>query len=149
MNIFPSTLLISGKSFNMLEDHLHNRQIKPTSMRLLVLKAIVESDKALSLADLEGILERSDRATIYRTLKTFEENQLIHPIDDGTGSTKYGLCEEQCTCSPKDQHVHFRCEKCNQTVCLSQSSIPEFRIPTGFVVKQANMVLTGICAGCS
>ena len=118
-------------------------------MRLLVLKELVESPTTLSLKTLEAKFERADKATLYRTLKTFEEKKLIHSVDDGTGSLKYSLCAESCECEPEDQHVHFYCEKCEETFCLTQSQIPKIQIPSGFEASSARMVFKGVCAGCS
>ncbi len=117
-------------------------------MRLLVLQQLVESEAALSLTDLEGKFHRADKATLYRTLKTFEEKKLIHSIE-GKGSVKYALCEEGCECAPQDQHVHFNCEKCAETFCFTQTKVPSLKIPNGFKAKSANMVYHGICANCS
>ena len=133
----------------MLEEKLEHRNIKPTSMRLLVLRQLVESGAALSLKDLEAKFERADRATLYRTLKTFEEKKLIHSIDDGTGVAKYSLCKEGCECEPQDQHIHFHCLKCGETYCLIQSKIPQTQIPSGFKAASASMVYKGTCANCS
>jgi len=133
----------------MLEDKLEYRDIKPTTMRLLVLRELVETPVTLSLKTLEAKFERADRATLYRTLKTFEEKKLIHSVDDGTGSVKYSLCTESCHCKPADQHVHFYCDKCEETFCLTQSQIPEIQIPVGFEVSSASMVYKGVCGSCS
>ena len=76
----------------MLEKKLEDRNIKPTAMRLLVLRKLVESGSSISLSELDGKFEQADKATLYRTLKTFEDKKLIHSIDDGTGSVKYALC---------------------------------------------------------
>ena len=133
----------------MLKEKLEHRNIKPTSMRLLVLRQLVESGAALSLKDLEARFERADRATLYRTLKTFEEKKLIHSIDDGTGVAKYSLCEEGCECEPQDQHIHFHCLKCGETYCLIQSKIPQTQIPSGFKAASASMVYKGTCANCN
>lgn len=132
----------------MLEERLENRDIKPTAMRLLVLRQLVENATAISLKDLEAQFERADKATLYRTLKTFEEKKLIHSIDDGTGSTKYALCAEDCTCAPTDQHIHFHCNSCGETYCLTQSEIPGTEIPSGFRAESVNMVFKGTCANC-
>ena len=133
----------------MLERKLENKNIKPTAMRLLVLKELVESCSAISLADLESKFERADKATLYRTIKTFENKKLIHGIDDGTGASKYALCEEGCECAPKDQHVHFHCMQCGETYCLTQSEIPQTNVPVGFKASSASMVYKGSCANCS
>ena len=74
------------------ESILKDRKIKPTAARLLVLRELMEIDKAVSLKDLEQILVHSDKSTIFRTLKTFEQQKLIHSIADGSGVTKYALC---------------------------------------------------------
>lgn len=133
----------------MLEERLENRDIKPTTMRLLVLRQLVESDIALSLSDLESRFEKADKVTLYRTLKTFEEKKLIHSIDDGSGSVKYALCEEGCECQPADQHIHFHCVSCKETYCFSRSRIPQTQIPAGFKTTSASMVYKGRCPNCS
>ncbi|WP_456458869.1 Fur family transcriptional regulator [Reichenbachiella sp.] len=133
----------------MLEQKLEHKNIKPTAMRLLVLRQLVENAVAISLKDLEATFEKADKATLYRTLKTFEEKRLIHSIEDGTGSLKYALCEEGCECAPQDQHVHFHCVKCGETYCLTKCKIPQTHIPSGFKASSASMVYKGICANCN
>lgn len=133
---------------NDLEEKLSQNKIKPTAMRLLVLHHLLESEVALSLSQLEKTFEKADKATLYRTLKTFENKKLIHSIDDGTGSVKYALCEEGCSCSPTDQHVHFHCTQCEETYCFAQTRIPQTTIPSGFKPESINMVYKGVCANC-
>ena len=124
------------------------RNIKPTAMRELVLKVLTEQDRAISLADIEQKFDNADKTTLYRTLKTFEENKLIHSIDDGTGAVKYALCKETCQCHPEDLHVHFLCTKCQQTYCLTDISIPSIALPVNFKLETINMVVKGICSNC-
>ncbi|MEP0710878.1 transcriptional repressor [Algoriphagus sp.] len=88
-----------------IENKLEEKEIRPTAMRLLVLKTLQKQIAAVSLQDLEAAFEKADRITLYRTLKTFEEKGLIHSIEDGTGITKYALCEEGCKCAPEDLHL--------------------------------------------
>jgi|TARA_B100000989_G_C19417454_1_gene417095 Fur family ferric uptake transcriptional regulator len=133
----------------VLEQTLKNNNIKPTTIRLLVLRKLIESETALSLSDLVENIEQADRATLYRTLKTFENKNLIHSIDDGSGSVKYGLCAVGCGYKLQDQHIHFHCMKCEETYCLTQTKIPRIQIPIGFETANANMVLKGTCANCS
>lgn len=131
-----------------LDDALEFRKIKPTAMRQLVLQILSEQIAAISLPELERKFEKADRATLYRTLKTFEENKLIHSIDDGTGSVKYALCHESCECSPDDLHVHFLCTGCQKTFCLNDVAIPAINLPKDFSLENVNMVVKGICSGC-
>lgn len=130
------------------EEILQKRHIKPTAMRDLVLKVLTEQKSAISLSDLEYTFEKADRVTLYRTLKTFEENKLIHSIDDGSGSVKYALCVDSCMCHPEDLHVHFKCTKCHETYCLNDIPIPVISLPLGFELKTINMVVKGVCSNC-
>ena len=70
-----------------LELRLKERNIRPTAVRLLVLKEMLTmvEHQAFSLMDLETRLDTVDKSTLYRTLMVFHENLLIHSIDDGTG----------------------------------------------------------------
>lgn len=129
-------------------EKLNKRHIKPTAMRELVLKVLTEQKTAISLTDLEHKFEKADRVTLYRTLKTFEENKLIHSIDDGTGSVKYALCLDSCMCIPEDLHVHFKCTKCQETYCLNDIPVPVISLPSGFELKTINMVVKGKCSNC-
>ena len=131
------------------ENILKDRKIKPTAVRLLVLRELMEIDKAVSLKDLEQLLAHSDKSTIFRTLKTFEQQKLIHSIADGSGITKYALCLESCEGMPQDQHFHFHCTSCEATFCLPKQSIPLVQLPPKFTITQANLVLKGVCANCN
>ncbi len=131
-----------------IESRLISRRIKPTAMRELVLKILSEQKTAVSLAEIENKFDKADKTTLYRTLKTFEENKLIHSIDDGTGSVKYALCKETCQCNPSDLHVHFLCTKCKHTYCLNDIAIPTIILPTDFKLENINMVVKGVCANC-
>lgn len=132
-----------------LENRLNQRQIKPTAMRILVLKYLMEQDKATSLQTIENAFEIVDKSTLYRTLKTFEKNKLVHTIDDGTKQLKYALCLVSCKCEVIDQHYHFHCTKCQNTFCLTNQNIPRIELPKNFKMQQANMVIKGLCETCN
>jgi Fur family ferric uptake transcriptional regulator len=131
-----------------IDEKLTEKNIKPTAMRQLVLEVILKNKRALSLIDIEKQFENVERTTIYRTLKTFEENRLIHSIDDGTGSVKYALSQDTCECQPKDLHVHFLCNRCKNTYCLNDISIPTIKLPKSFSLESVNMVVKGVCSNC-
>ncbi len=136
---------------NKMEEEklLINREIKPTASRILVLRYLLEKGKATSLKDLEENLYLTDKSTLYRTLKTFEKQRIVHSIDDGTGIMKYALCLESCLCEPKDQHYHFHCIKCEETFCLNSQRILPIELPPKFTITSANLVIKGVCANCN
>jgi len=132
-----------------IENRLEQRQIKPTSMRILVLQYLMEQDKAVSLQSMVNAFEIADKSTLYRTLKTFERKKMVHTIDDGTKQLKYALCLESCQCEANDLHYHFHCNKCDNTFCLTNQNIPHIELPKKFKMEQANLVIKGQCANCS
>ena len=137
--------------YNMNKDidsKLKARSIKPTAMRELVYDVLSKQKKALSLMEIEQQFGNVERSTIFRTLRTFQDKLLIHSVDDGSGSVKYALCDDDCTCSLEDLHIHFFCTKCGQTYCMKNIPIPNFDLPEGFSFENANFVVKGICSNC-
>lgn len=47
-------------------------------MRQLVLDILLKNQKAMSLYEIEQQFDNVDRSTIFRTLKTFQDNFLIY-----------------------------------------------------------------------
>ena len=132
-----------------LEQRLKKREIHPTAMRLLVLKKLQNSEHAISLTELEALFDQADKTTLYRTLKTFEKNKLVHSIDDGTGSMKYALCDESCDCLPEQAHMHFHCNKCELTFCMKEYNLPKIQLPKKFKAEETSLVVKGLCEKCS
>lgn len=132
-----------------IENKLLTQEVKPTAMRILVLKTLLNSRSAMSLSDIEQQFDQADRTTLYRTLKTFESKKIIHKIDDGTNIPKFAVCLEGCECNPEDLHIHFHCTNCKETYCLNNISIPTIELPNQFTLNQINMVVKGLCDNCS
>ncbi len=131
------------------EEILKSKKVKNTAVRTVVLRHLLSQEKAQSLKDIENALAYTDRSSIFRTLKTFEENKVIHSIEDGSGMTKYAVCVEGCNCDPKDLHYHFYCTNCDKTFCLLDLPIPDIQLPKNFKLQQANMVVKGLCDYCN
>lgn len=148
------TFLIRSTTMTPQTQLLKSRGIRPTPVRILVLRALQKKDCALSLMALETELETVDRSSIFRTLNLFLEQHIVHQVEDGSGQTKFALCEEHCRCGEEhahelsDFHVHFYCERCQRTLCLHDVAIPDVDLPAGFLLSSANFVLKGICAEC-
>lgn len=126
------------------------KDITPTAMRILVLEYLQQQTVTVSLQDLEKAFQHSDRTTIYRTLKTFEEKGLAHAIQDGTEAAKYALCADVCKAGNHyDLHLHFYCYDCKQTFCLPRHQVPEVTVPENFQLKELSLVAKGLCDRCS
>src|SRR5680860_463658 len=95
---------------NEIEKLLEEKKVRTTAMRILIYKFMAQNKIAVALTDIENAFTKAERTTLYRTLKTFEEKGIVHQIDDGTGASKYALCEEGCKCDiEQDLHLHFLC----------------------------------------
>lgn len=128
---------------------LAKREIHPTAIRILVIRAMMQVNRPVSLLDLENVLDTVDKSTLFRTITLFLSHHLIHSIDDGTKSLKYAVCGDSCTCAVEDLHAHFYCENCNRTFCLENMPAPVMDMPKGFTLTTINYVLKGLCPDCS
>lgn len=132
-----------------IENILKSKGIKPTSNRILVMKELMKASHPVSLADLEISLGFSmDKASIFRNLELFSEKDVVHLIEDGSRSLKYELCHSDTSHSIADQHVHFYCERCKETYCFENVSVPLVSIPDGFLPRSINYMMKGICPKC-
>lgn len=131
------------------EKILAKKGVRITPMRLLVLEALIQLEGSVGLNEMERLLPRSDRITIYRTLKTFSQNGIVHPIESGSTEVKYALCSAFCSANEHlDKHPHFHCRKCDQIICLETAEIPALQIPSGYQAEEITMIVKGVCTSC-
>ncbi|PID94674.1 MAG: transcriptional repressor [Bacteroidales bacterium] len=131
-----------------IDDILEQHNIKPTAVRVLIYREIQKINRVFSLSSLEDILKTVDKSTIFRTLTLFQQNHLIHTIDDGSGSVKYSMCGNNCCLNIDELHPHFHCEQCQNTFCLTSLKIPPVSLPNRYHLSSINFVLKGICPAC-
>lgn len=134
---------------NSVINILEANGIKPTTPRMLILNAMQGYNRAFTLGDLEKDLLDIDKSTIFRTINLFHEKKIIHNFDDGSGSVKYSVCQDNCDCGPDDSHVHFYCNYCQKAFCLENVVIPAPELPEGMEMEDANFVIKGYCGKCS
>ena len=136
---------------HLINDRLKQHGLRNTPVRKQVLSIFYDvSGTALANRDIEDQLNTLDRITLYRTLKTFEQNGIVHQVIDGTGVSKYALCSDHCSENEHhDVHAHFCCIKCDQTVCLEDIKVTEPILSEGFEIKSSQLVLRGICNQCT
>lgn len=129
---------------------LKDYDLRTTTSRSAILRLFLKNSFALSYSDIEReIAATFDRVTVYRTLKTFLDKGVIHKVLDDEGSLKYALCSEPCsTQEHHHEHVHFKCIKCGHTSCLEEVTIPEVKLPKGFVMAEVNLLIQGTCNRC-
>ena len=133
-----------------LEELIKEHGVKPTAMRLLVLRCLNDANETLTLRQIEDRLCDAERSTIFRTLCLFEQHHLIHSIHDGSGSVRYEMCHTSHNHDgDNDRHPHFRCLHCGRTFCLSECRIPKVELPEGFQAERMDYIITGRCPSCA
>ena len=133
-----------------LPDILKRNQLSVTAGRMRILELFLNSPGALSHADIEKNTGAVfDRVTVYRTLQTFVDKGIIHHIPTTDNSILYALCKDNCEAGHHhDNHVHFVCNNCSNTICLDEVTVPQVKLPKGFRPNHTEMVVKGICGDC-
>lgn len=132
-----------------LSQILNEHQLRKTPTRVAVLQLLLAASHALSSADIEAALPDMDRITLYRTLKTFEDQGIIHQAVDGTNKAKYAVCNSNCDeHQHHDDHAHFHCEYCGTTTCLEGVQLAPASLPDDLKVTTTNILLKGKCEMC-
>lgn len=124
--------------------------LRHTNSRSDILEVFLQRNSALSQPELEKEMHECDRVTIYRTLATFLEKGILHKVLDDAGAMKYALCSH-IHCSEhyhSHDHVHFKCNQCNRTLCLENLHIPPIKMPQSFLVEEVNLLIQGVCEDC-
>lgn len=129
---------------------LKRNSLSITDSRKIILELFLKTEGALAHADIEkNTAVNFDRVTVYRTLQTFTENGIIHQIPTTDNTILYALCKDKCEAGHHhDEHVHFICVNCEKTVCMDEVTVPQVRLPKGFVPLQSAMVVKGTCNDC-
>jgi len=119
-----------------------------TPQRLAIYKALIESTDHPSAENIYTLVRASfpDIAidTVYRTLSTFSDIDIIHVVEGYGEAKRYDPDTEP--------HHHFRCTHCNKIVDLYDDHIEKPKIPNSlrkkYNVSNVKVILEGACDGC-
>lgn len=133
-----------------IDDILKKSQLSVTGSRKKILELFLQTNGALAHSDIEKKTgEKFDRVTVYRTLQSFLDKGIIHTIPTPDNSIRYALCKDDCSGGHHhDNHVHFVCNKCSNTICLDHVLVPTVKLPAGFKANEIQMVVNGTCKTC-
>ena len=133
-------------------EKLKEHQIRPTKIRIELLKIFHQSDFALSHGDIvDKIGKKFDRVTIYRALDLLDKNGLIHKITDEFVTAKYALCIDG-SCLPnmhKCEHIHFKCLSCGNIFCINPEQMPIVNLPNAYKIETLSISARGYCENCT
>lgn len=132
---------------------LQSAKLRRTPVRLALLKLLEESTQPLTAPEmLQRLPATTDTVTVYRTLNTFTELQLIHRIKAKDRSWSYALGAPQ----PRQahRHPHFVCDECGTVECMEDAPIPEsfvksLHVRREYQVNFPEVLLHGLCPRCT
>lgn len=132
----------------MFEKILKDNHLKITPQRLAILKEIQKFGH-ISIDEIyENIKESNPSmslATIYKNLASMQEAKIIDEVKLPNQKQRYELT--------KNPHIHLICENCGKIVDMELNGSLESLKKTcanasSFDVKEASVVLLGICPQC-
>lgn len=132
---------------------LESHQLRCTTVRLEVLDALQQSQKALSLKALQTDLPHVERTTLYRTLQTFLDCGLIHKALENIHGIHYALCARHCgnghlESDHHHNHLHFQCNECGEVECLEFTLPLQLAPNAGVQIEELDLTARGRCARC-
>lgn len=131
-----------------LRQTLHQRGMRMTPQRQLVLDALLELEHATP----EQVHQRVQRSTptvnittIYRTLELLESLGIVRHTHLGHGAPTYSVHEHR--------HVHLVCHSCGDVIeapCEVMEDLRgTLRSRHGFALDASHLALSGRCRNCS
>lgn len=128
------------------EKILKNNGLRVTQARLTILEFFENANRSFSLPELEEkLLDKMDRATIYRNLLSLYKNGILHQVKDGNGVSKYIITKRDVA----GNHAHFVCLNCGKLECLNNMLISTPKLPDGYSLKRQEYLVEGHCEHCA
>lgn len=125
---------------------LEQKGLKKTKVRIALLQHFMKTENAQSYKDLQAaFVNEIDKSTLYRSLTSFEQANIIHSINDHSGLAKYAFGKPP---SQGNEHAHFVCELCETVFCMGKLVPLQLNVPKGFKTNKVQAILRGICSDC-
>jgi Fur family ferric uptake transcriptional regulator len=133
-----------------LRDHVSRNKLKSSTRRDLILDTFASIGRHVTAEELHRAVrardERIGAATIYRTLRIFQESGIVAERRFEGGATRFELVDDQ-------HHDHLICTVCGLIVEFEDDAIEreQHRVATahGFKVLSHRHALYGLCPKCS
>lgn len=128
---------------------LGDKNLSKTPCRVEILKTLLASGSALSESEIRNHLSSNfDRTTIYRTLRSFLDQDVIHSISLDGGEVRYAITRKK-EHHAEHFHAHFYCDECNNVYCLSKPEFTPPKLPDGFSATSYDLLINGRCNRCN
>lgn len=143
-------------------EHLKTAGLRRTPVRLAVLELVTAAKRPLAAPDvIKRLGSDTDPVTIYRTLNTLAEHDLLHRVRGEDGAWRYASTTSmtaptaagEAETQPAHSHAHFVCDTCGDVECLEQVPVPDDLVRPKdlgrrYDVSYAELVVHGVCPKC-
>lgn len=117
-----------------IEQLINQSNIKLTTARTAILEIFVNAKQPLCYEDIKPQLAM-DKATFYRNITKFEEENLVNSFESNDKKRYYEI--------KKDPHAHFICTACSKVECIDKNTNIHLQ---GYQID--NIIIKGICPNC-
>ena len=128
--------------------HIRAAGLRRTPARLAVLAVLRRAGCLLKHKEIADRLPEVDRVTLYRTLSSLRDADLVHRARGLDGAWRYGCNEDQEQRCPGD-HIHFHCLQCHSMRCLPDRPLPWITVDDGSEVVGKQLIVYGRCSRCA
>ena len=138
------------KAKETFRSFIAKKNLRHTHQRELLIEELYQNKGHMTPDEFYDIIKSKypeiGKATVYRTLKLFEEAKLISKVEFGDGKVRYEFC------SDKEHHDHLICEICNKSIEVIDPQIESLQVKLaemhGFRLTGHRLYLYGICKSC-
>lgn len=135
---------------NSMADKLHEKGLRMTPQRLMIVAAIENSTDHISAEEVfSQVLEKYPNvniSTVYRTLDLLEEMGLVTKTDLGGGRVRYHPAD-------KGHHHHLVCRECGGIIDLDEKTLTPLKEVLlreyNFIADLRHLGIWGRCVKCS
>ena len=114
-----------------------------TKPRLEVLTTLCSNKRAISHADLQKILPKHDRVSLYRVLHWLIDEKLIESVAGEDGVRRFIAHDPN-----EEPHPHFHCRSCGLTTCFHAITINQTNTEPDYDIERVSVVVSGLCPKC-
>ena len=132
------------------KEHVSKLCFKNSIQKDYILKNLYYSEEHLTAEDIVTYVKREYNidvgiATVYRTMKFFEEMSIVNSLDIGDGTKRYEL-------NLSLHHDHMICTACHKIIEFADEIIESQQIivakENNFDLKNHVMTIYGLCENC-
>ncbi len=127
---------------------LREKGLRVTAPRIAILAVMLNAGCPITESTIAASLAPTapDKTTIYRTLMSLVEVDLVHKAFVQQRQWHFELAHH---CTTHQCHPHFTCIQCQQTECLHGVAAPLIQLPKGLTMTRQQIRIEGICVNCS